>query len=226
MQKTRLKRNWRGQIVWIRRWNHSGNDKRKDEAHDLIKTLSDIMMGILTLTAMTRTIGKPNGKTRLTILWTSFRSSTWMTNPKKDAWLSMFEAVGKKYVSLVTDISSAIDEWTWKKCTYHFRLSSQTAVKYRKDWDKNNFGVKILQSFMPKRNSPDERLPSVFESTVGITVPPAVKYAVKQAGYAIKTDYKAKKCVKIGTKIRKGVRHRAYSQGCSCKTSVRTMIHN
>lgn len=81
-------------------------------------------------------------------------------------------------------------------------VSLKTAVKYRKDWDKNNFGVKILQSFMPKRNSPTKGYRLYLESTVGITVPPAVKYAVKQAGYAI-TDYKAKKCVKIGDKDQK-----------------------
>ena len=86
-------------------------------------------------------------------------------------------------------------------------VSMKTALKYRRNWDRNAPIVKLLQSMMPF--GPGKKGYRLYFD-IGVnhkahfTVPPAVRSALQKAGYA-PTDYLAKKCVKIGDKEQKNV---------------------
>ena len=88
-------------------------------------------------------------------------------------------------------------------------VAVKTVLKYRRDWNKEGPAVKALRKFMPK-DSKSFRLyipigPEAAEvlggkkNRVKIVVPPAVRLALKRKGFRV-TDYKAKRCVKIGDK--------------------------
>lgn len=86
-------------------------------------------------------------------------------------------------------------------------VSMKTALKYRRNWDRNAPIVKLLQSMMPF--GPGKKGYRLYFD-IGVnhkahfTVPPAVRSALQKAGFA-PTDYLAKKCVKIGDKEQKNV---------------------
>jgi hypothetical protein len=86
-------------------------------------------------------------------------------------------------------------------------VSMKTALKYRRNWDRNAPIVKLLQSMMPF--GPGKKGYRLYfdigqNHKSHFTVPPAVRSALQKAGYA-PTDYLAKKCVKIGDKEQKNV---------------------
>jgi hypothetical protein len=86
-------------------------------------------------------------------------------------------------------------------------VSMRTALKYRRDWNKNGPAVKLLQSLMPqggKKKGYRLYLEPGKQMKMRFTVPPAVRVAVQKAGYII-TDYLAKKCVKASDKEQKNV---------------------
>src|SRR5690606_31642760 len=82
----------------------------------------------------------------------------------------------------------------------------RTALRYRKNWDRNSPIVKRLQSFMPKgKGKLGYRLYlDVNNSSKRFTVPPAVEHALHEKGFVV-TDYRAKKCVKVSDKEQKNV---------------------
>ena len=86
-------------------------------------------------------------------------------------------------------------------------VSMRSALKYRRNWDKNSPAVKALQSMMPHgQGKKGYRLyvPIGKPQKHTFTIPPAVRHALKKAGY-VTTDYLAKKCVKIGDTEQKNV---------------------
>lgn len=85
-------------------------------------------------------------------------------------------------------------------------LSMKSALRYRRDWDKNGPTVKLLRKFMAK-NSKGFRvyLPiGALADKKNPVVPLAVRHALKVAGFRV-TDYLAKKCVKVSDKEQKNV---------------------
>lgn len=76
----------------------------------------------------------------------------------------------------------------------------RTALKYRKNWDKESEAVKRLQALMPKADGAKKGyrlyVPIGEVAKLHYTIPAAVKAAVKREGFVI-TNYLAKKCVKI-----------------------------
>ena len=86
-------------------------------------------------------------------------------------------------------------------------VSMRTTLKYRRNWNKNGPAVKLLRQFMPTDGTKKGyRLFIDIGDThkAKYTVPPAVRVALKRAGYAV-SDYLAKKCVKIDDKEQKNV---------------------
>jgi len=86
-------------------------------------------------------------------------------------------------------------------------VSMRTALKYRRNWNRNSPAVKALQSMMP--HGPGKKgyrlyVPIGKPQKHSFTIPPAVRHALKKAGY-MATDYLAKKCVKIDDKEQKNV---------------------
>lgn len=86
-------------------------------------------------------------------------------------------------------------------------VSMRTTLKYRRNWNKNGPAVKLLQKFMPTDGT--KKGYRLFidigdKHKMRYTVPPAVRVALKRAGYVV-TDYLAKKCVKIADKEQKNV---------------------
>lgn len=77
-------------------------------------------------------------------------------------------------------------------------VSMKTALKYRRNWNKNSAAVKALQKMMPTGAKKGYRLNIPIGAPVKhhFVIPPAVRFALKKAGF-IATDYLAKKCVKI-----------------------------
>lgn len=86
------------------------NAKRKDEAHELIKTLSDIMMGIFDFDSVDEDDWESEWEAPFDYFVDEFPQFDLDDESQKDVWLDMFEAVGKKYVALEAGISTAIDE--------------------------------------------------------------------------------------------------------------------
>lgn len=83
-------------------------------------------------------------------------------------------------------------------------VSMRSALKYRRNWNKNGPTVQLLRKLMP-RGSKGYRvyMPiGVSQNVRSVVVPLQVRLAVKQAGFRI-TDYLAKKCVKITDKEQK-----------------------
>lgn len=86
-------------------------------------------------------------------------------------------------------------------------VSMRSALKYRRNWNKNGPAVKLLQSLMPqgsKKKGYRLYIEPGQQAKMRYTVPPAVRVAVQRAGYII-TDYLAKKCVKASDKEQKNV---------------------
>lgn len=86
-------------------------------------------------------------------------------------------------------------------------VSMRSALKYRRNWNKNGPAVKLLQSLMPqgsKKKGYRLYIEPGQPVKMRYTVPPAVRVAVQKAGYII-TDYLAKKCVKASDKEQKNV---------------------
>ena len=86
-------------------------------------------------------------------------------------------------------------------------VALRTAIHYRKNWNKNSPTVRLLQSLMP--DVPGQKKGYRYyidlkRDTRHYSIPPAVKSAVKNAGFVI-TDYLAKKCVKASDKEQKNV---------------------
>uniref|UniRef100_A0AB39CDH7 Portal protein n=1 Tax=Pseudomonas phage HRDY3 TaxID=3236930 RepID=A0AB39CDH7_9VIRU len=86
-------------------------------------------------------------------------------------------------------------------------VSMRTALKYRRNWNKQAPAVKLLQSMMPK--GPGKKGYRLYfdigqQHKSHFTIPPAVRSALQRAGY-VATDYLAKKCVKITDKEQKNV---------------------
>lgn len=85
-------------------------------------------------------------------------------------------------------------------------VSMRSALKYRRNWDKNGPTVQLLRKFMP-RNSKGFRVyvPIGHAQVTGnIVIPLPVRLAVRKAGFRI-TDYRAKRCVKLNDKDQKNV---------------------
>lgn len=85
-------------------------------------------------------------------------------------------------------------------------VSMRSALKYRRNWDKNGPTVQLLRKFMP-RGSKGFRvyMPIGHAHAIGtINIPLPVRLAVRKAGFRI-TDYLAKKCVKLNDKDQKNV---------------------
>nr|DAF93386.1 MAG TPA: apolipoprotein [Myoviridae sp. ctshb19] len=82
----------------------------------------------------------------------------------------------------------------------------RTAMRYRRDWNRHQPIVKILQGMMPRGGKKGYRLylPIGQQAKHHYTIPPAVRSAVKKAGFVI-TDYLAKKCVKANDQEQKNV---------------------
>src|SRR5690606_13188335 len=82
-------------------------------------------------------------------------------------------------------------------------VSLRSALKYRRNWNKNGPTVQLLRKFMP-RSSAGYRLyiPIGSDTTPHVVPPVSVRQAVRKAGFKI-TDYRAKKCVKIKDKDQK-----------------------
>ena len=86
-------------------------------------------------------------------------------------------------------------------------VSLHTALKYRRDWNKDAPTVKALQAMMPKGQAKKGYrlyIPIGKPKKAAFVIPPAVRYALTQAGF-VATDYLAKKCVKITDKEQKNV---------------------
>jgi len=86
-------------------------------------------------------------------------------------------------------------------------VSMKTALKYRRNWNKDAPAVHLLQSMMPK--GPGRKGYRLYfdigqQHRTHFTIPPAVRSALQRAGY-VATDYLAKKCVKISDKEQKNV---------------------
>lgn len=84
-------------------------------------------------------------------------------------------------------------------------VSLKTALKYRRDWNKNSAAVKRLQKLMPRASNKGFRVYMPIGGTgvkVSPVVPLAVRHALRQAGFRV-ADYLAKKCVKIKDKEQK-----------------------
>lgn len=85
-------------------------------------------------------------------------------------------------------------------------VSMRSALKYRRNWDKNGPTVQLLRKFMP-RGSKGYRVyvPIGHAQVTGnIVIPLPVRLAVRKAGFRI-TDYRAKRCVKLNDKDQKNV---------------------
>lgn len=85
-------------------------------------------------------------------------------------------------------------------------VSMRSALKYRRNWNKNGPTVQLLRKFMP-RGSKGFRvyMPIGHAHAIGVVnVPLPVRLAVRKAGFRI-TDYLAKKCVKLSDKEQKNV---------------------
>lgn len=85
-------------------------------------------------------------------------------------------------------------------------VSMRSALKYRRDWNKNSPTVKLLRKFMPKGSKGYRVYVPIGTNDLhkNIVVPPAVRYALRKAGFAV-SDYLAKKCVKISDKQQRNV---------------------
>lgn len=86
-------------------------------------------------------------------------------------------------------------------------VSMKTALKYRRDWNKNSPAVKALQKMMP--TGPGKKgyrlyIPIGAQIKHRFIIPPAVRFALKKNGF-VATDYLAKKCVKLDDKDQKNV---------------------
>ncbi len=87
-------------------------------------------------------------------------------------------------------------------------VSMRSALKYRRNWNKESPTVKLLRTLMPK-GSKGFRVYSPIGAGAHVNhnvprVPVAVRLAVQRAGFRI-TDYLAKKCVKRSDKEQKNV---------------------
>ncbi|AFH14745.1 hypothetical protein LU11_gp214 [Pseudomonas phage Lu11] len=86
-------------------------------------------------------------------------------------------------------------------------VALRTAIRYSKNWNKNSPTVRLLQSMMP--DVPGQKKGYRYyidlkRDNKHYSIPPAVRSAVKNAGFVI-TDYLAKKCVKASDKEQKNV---------------------
>jgi hypothetical protein len=85
-------------------------------------------------------------------------------------------------------------------------VSMRSALKYRRNWDKNGPTVQLLRKFMP-RGSKGFRVYTPIghaHAISAINIPLPVRLAVRKAGFRI-TDYLAKKCVKLNDKDQRNV---------------------
>lgn len=82
-------------------------------------------------------------------------------------------------------------------------VALRTAIKYRKNWNKNSPTVKLLQNLMPTAPGARKGYRLYMDMTTRAhrhySIPPAVRSALKRAGF-VATDYLAKKCVKLTDK--------------------------
>ena len=85
-------------------------------------------------------------------------------------------------------------------------VSLRSALKYRRNWNKNGPTVQLLRKFMPRGSKGFRVYMPIGVNAANKTpvVPLQVRLAVKNAGFRI-TDYLAKKCVKLADKEQKNV---------------------
>lgn len=85
-------------------------------------------------------------------------------------------------------------------------VSMHSALKYRRNWNKNGPTVQLLRKFMP-RGSKGFRVYMPIGLSLAqhnVVIPLPVRMAVRKAGFRV-TDYLAKRCVKLNDKEQKNV---------------------
>jgi len=85
-------------------------------------------------------------------------------------------------------------------------VSMRSALKYRRNWDKNGPTVQLLRKFMPRGSKGFRVYVPIGHAQVtgNVVIPLPVRLAVRKAGFRI-TDYRAKRCVKLNDKDQKNV---------------------
>lgn len=85
-------------------------------------------------------------------------------------------------------------------------VTLRSALKYRRNWDKNGPTVQLLRKFMPRGSKGFRVYVPIGHAQVGtnVVIPLPVRLAVRKAGFRI-TDYRAKRCVKLNDKEQKNV---------------------